>query len=192
MVKFSICIGSIHQLMLDVLQTTIQHYRPTWKVDTFLITPGELESIVLQLQYKALLIDISYENFGHLTPFLAKLQSLNVPIVFITNENIGEIFYHTQNIDHWVVQTRNVSIEKLLSYIEKKQPSQSIIQNKQKLTSFETTILENLAKGHSIEYIYKMFNVPQKNIHEAIQAVNNFYGTSHYLQAVYKAYHQKT
>lgn len=190
MVEFSIRIGSTHQLMLDVLQTTIQHHRPTWKVDTFLITPAELESMAMQLHYKALLIDISYEDFSLLTPFLEKLQSLNVPIIFITNENIGEIFYHTQNIDHWVVQTRNVGIEKLLSYIEQ-QPSQSVMQRKDKLAPFETAILENLAKGQSIEYIYKMFDVPQEDIHKAIQAVNDFYGTSHYLQAVYKAYQQK-
>ena len=186
------CIASTHELMLDLLQTTIQYYRPTWKVDTFFITPAEFESTILQLNYKALLIDTSYENFSHLKPFLRTLNSLNIPVIFLTNENIGEIFYHTQNINKWVVQTHHISIKKLLSYIELKQPLQNIDSTKPKLTSFETTILENLAKGHSIEYIYKMFDVPQEIIHKAIHTVNNFYGTSHYLQAVYKAYQNKT
>jgi len=152
-------------------------YRPSWVVDTIHLPSEIVIRINANKKYDVVLIDTSYKHFVHYIPYLENLETMKCQIIFMTDENIGELHYYTSNILNCKVINKDMTIEQLVHIIEG--------------DSIEMSVLMELAKGHSIDYLCNSQKFTNIEIEQSIRHINAYFGTSHYLEAVYKAYTEK-
>lgn len=186
-----ILVHSNYTLIQELLKNMFTMYRPFWTIDTINLPSEIVIRINSNKKYDVVLIDISYKHFVYYTSYLKKLETMKCQIIFMTDENIGELHYYTNNISNCKVINKNVTIEQLVHIIEG--DSIEIVDTRRvgELNMLEMNVLTELAKGHSIDYLCNSQKFTNIEVVQAIQHINAYFGTSHYLEAVYKAYTEK-
>lgn len=188
-----IYLSSSSKLYLDLLTTSIKQKRPQWltTVDTSLnsICQKERRGIAKE-KYDAIVIETSYKRFNHFSHHIEKLRALEVFTIFLVDEEIGEVYMHTNDVPHFQILCKNTTLNQLIEVIEKRKYFNVSTPIMRKLTTFEDKLLLELSKGQSIEYFHKTQNISYRKIEETLENINQYFNTSHYLQAVYKAHEQ--
>ncbi|WP_144789577.1 hypothetical protein [Lysinibacillus fusiformis] len=186
-----ILVHSNYTLIQELLKNMFTMYRPSWVVDTIHLPSEIVIRINANKKYDVVLIDTSYKHFVHYIPYLENLETMKCQIIFMTDENIGELHYYTSNILNCKVINKDMTIEQLVHIIEG--DSIEIVDTRRVggLNMLEKSVLMELAKGHSIDYLCNSQKFTNIEIEQSIRHINAYFGTSHYLEAVYKAYTEK-
>ena len=186
-----ILVHSNYTLIQELLKNMFTMYRPSWVVDTIHLPSEIVIRINANKKYDVVLIDTSYKRFVYCIPYLKNLETMKCQIIFMTDENIGELHYYTSNISNCKVINKNMTIEQSVHIIEG--DSIEIVDTRRvgELNMLEMNVLTELAKGHSIDYLCNSQKFINIEVERAIRHINAYFGTSHYLEAVYKAYTEK-
>lgn len=185
-----ILVSSNYPLISDLLLTAFQKKRPKWRVNAR-ASLAEFSGITTERMdnYDVIIIETSYERFSFYKMYLNELRECAKPVLFLTNENIGEISYHTYGVKNFHVLNKSIPFNNLIEVIENGMES-IVNSSKTKLGEQERSILRELAKGHSVDYICKDKKITKAQLDELISKINIHFDTTHYLQALHKAYNQ--
>lgn len=186
-----IYLSSSFTLHLDLLGVSIKQKRPEWFITahTSLANLCESEGCTSEgKKYDIVVIETSYKQFSHFTHHIEKLRILEIPTIFLVDEGIGEVYFHTNNVPHFRLLYKNVKLPYLIEVLERSNCFKFSNAIKRKLTDFEESLLSELSKGQSIEYLHKEKRLSYMLIEEALENINRYFNTSHYLQSVYKAH----
>lgn len=186
-----ILVHSNYTLIQELLKNMFTMYRPSWEIDTINLPSEIVIRINANKKYDVVLIDTSHKHFTHNIPYLKNLETMKCQIIFMTDENIGELHFYTSNISNCKIINKNMTIEQLVHIIEG--DSIEIVDTRRvgELNNLDMNVLTELAKGHSIDYLCNSQKFTNIEIEQAIRNINSYFGTSHYLEAVYKAYTEK-
>lgn len=186
-----ILVHSNYTLIQELLKNMFTMYRPSWAIDTINLPSEIVIRVNANKKYDVVLIDTSYKHFVHYIPYLKNLETMKCQIIFMTDENIGELHYYTSNISNCMVINKNMTIEQLVHIIEGDSIEIVDIRRVGELNMLEMNVLTELAKGHSIDYLCNSQKFTNIEVEQAIRHINAYFGTSHYLEAVYMAYTEK-
>lgn len=95
-----ILVHSNYTLIQELLKNIFTMYRPSWEIDTFNLPSEIVIMINANKKYNVVLIDTTYKHFDQYIPYLKTLETMKCQIIFITDENIGELHYYTSNISN--------------------------------------------------------------------------------------------
>lgn len=95
-----ILVHSNYTLIQELLKNIFTMYRPSWEIDTFNLPSEIVIMINANKKYNVVLIDTTYKHVDHYIPYLKTLETMKCQIIFITDENIGELHYYTSNISN--------------------------------------------------------------------------------------------
>lgn len=185
--------SSSYTLLLDLLKLAIKQKRPGWLITVHMsLTNLKQETIdtIKEENYDVIVIETSYEQINHFAHHIEVLRELEIPTIFLVDEHIGEVYHHTKDIPHFHVLHKNISLNQLINIVEKNNFSNLPDLKERSLTAFEEQLLVDLSKGQSVKYIHEVKKLPYAKIEEALEHINRYFNTSHYLQAVYKAHAQ--
>lgn len=184
---------SNYKLHLDLLKVSIKQKRPKWSItaQTSLISmcQGKEEGIEKN-RFDVVVIETSYKRFNHFSHYIEELRALEVFTVFLVDEEIGEVYMHTNNIPYFQLLCKNATLDQLIEAIEKHQYFNISTPIRRRLTIFEENLLLELSRGQSLEYLHKVQGLSYEKLEEALENINQYFNTSYYLQAVYKAHEQ--
>ncbi|EEL84411.1 hypothetical protein CN445_12345 [Bacillus cereus] len=185
--------SSSHTLFLDLLKLAFKQKRPDWLITahiSLIDLKQEIIGTITKEIYNIIVIETSYEKINHFAHHIEVLRELEIPTIFLVDEHIGEVYHHTKETPHFHVLHKNISLNQFIKMIEKNDFSNCYNSKETSLTDFEEQLLLELSKGHSVKYIHDVEKIPYAKIEEAIEHINRYFNTSHYLQAVYKAHAQ--
>ncbi|MDW0108901.1 hypothetical protein [Sporosarcina aquimarina] len=185
-----ILVSSNYPLIADLLVTAFQKKRPKWRVNARASLAAFSGTTAERMdQYDVIIIETSYEQFSFYKMYVNELRECAKPVLFLTNENIGEISYHTFGVKNFHVLNKSISFNNLIEVIENGMES-VVGSSTTQLGEQERSILRELAKGHTVDYIHKDKKITKAQVDEMISKINTHFETTNYLQALHKAYDQ--
>ncbi|MEK5230287.1 hypothetical protein MHB42_00615 [Lysinibacillus sp. FSL K6-0232] len=179
-------------LIQELLKNMFAMYRPSWIIDGIHL-PSELAIKINanKEKYDVMLIDTSYKHFVHYIPYLKIFETMKCQIIFMTDENIRELYWYTSTISNCKVINKDMTIKQLVHIIEGNLIEVVNTKRVGALSMLDLNVLKELAKGHSIDYLCSSQKFTNIEVEQAIQHINAYFGTTYYLEAVYKAYIEK-
>ncbi|MBM7606638.1 hypothetical protein JOC75_004691 [Metabacillus crassostreae] len=189
-----VLIVSMSTLFIETLQIAIREKRPTWQVDIYTIqAPLFNQTLVKKMKEQCIdivVVETTNQHFPMIIEGLKEAAGSEIDIMLLVDSRMGEVYHHLKDEERWASVTKNTSLNEFLILMESFKSNTPTLPEVS-LKEVDKRVLEDLAVGHTFEYIQRTRSLSAEEIDQSLYRINSYFKVSNFIESISKAFEQK-